>query len=229
MVTKSDLAELYNSCFFVNTTDTFSLRELQKDASVKGVEFILPGAEFIVCSEGIWSSATELYSKKSAEFEFKRKCDGFVLCNFNGRHYLLWIELKSGFSEVFNKAIYQLSACYVKAKSYLRNISAYNPDEYKELGIVVSLPEEQLVRTTSGNASVLNRRIQLIQEETASELCRRRFRRTGLILMKGEDFGSARLHLSGDIMLKELPVASYTTTEECPKIDLAKILNTFYP
>lgn len=229
MVTKNDLAELYSPSLFSNTTDSFSLRESQKDASVKGAEFILPGAKFIVCSEGIWSSATDLYTKKSAEFEFKKVCDGFVLCDFKGDHYMLWIELKSGFSEVFNKAIYQLSGCYVKAKSYLRNIAAYNPDDYKELGIVVSLPEEQLVRTTSGNASVFNRRNQLIQEETASELCRRRYRKTGSILMKGDDFGSSRLHLSDEIMLKELPVASYTTIEECPTIDLEKILNAIYP
>lgn len=229
MVTKNDLAELYCPKLFANATDSFSLRESQQDASVKGAEFVLPGAEFIVCSEDIWSSATDLYIKKSAEFGFKKVCDGFVLCDFNGAHYLLWIELKSGFNEVFNKAIYQLSGCYVKAKSYLRNIAAYNPDDYKELGIVVSLPEDQLDRTVSGNISVFNRRTLLIREETASELCRRRFRKTGRILMKGEDFGSSRLHLSDDIMLKELPVVSYTTKEECPKIDLAKILNTIYP
>lgn len=229
MITKNDIAELYNPNLFTGTTDTFSLRESQKDASVKGAEFVLPGAQFIVCSESIWSSATDLYTKKSVEFGFKRVCDGFVLCDFNGMHYMLWIELKSGFNEIFNKAIYQLSGCYVKAKSYLRSLSAYDANEYKELGIVVSLPEEQLVRTTSGNASVLNRRTQLIQNESASERCRRRYRKTGVILMKGEDFGSSQLHLSDDVMLKELPVVSCTTTEECPRIDLGEILGTMFP
>lgn len=228
MVTKNDLAELYNPSLFTNAIDTFSLSESQKDAKVKGAEFTLLGAKFIVCSESIWSSATELYSKKSVNFEFKRKCDGFILCDFNDNHYLLWIELKSDFGEIFNKAIYQLSGCYVKAKSYLRNVSTYNPNEYKELGIIVSLPENHLIRSTQGNVSVLNRRTQLIQSQTASEICRRRYRKTGSILIKGEDFGSSLLHLSNDIMLKELPIASYTTTKDCPKIDLAKILNTFF-
>lgn len=230
MVTKNDFAELYNPNLFSIATDSFSLRESQKDASVKGAKFVLPGAEFVVCTEGIWSSATELYTKKSAEFKFKKACDGFVLCDFNDKHYLLWIELKSGFGEIFNKAIYQLSGCYVKAKSYLRNLVAYNPDEYKELGIVVSLPEDQKVRTTAENDSVLNRRAQLVQsEETASEICRRRYRKTGMIVLKGNDFGTSKLHLSNDIMLKELPVASCTTTEECPTIDLASIINVIYP
>lgn len=226
MVTKNDIAELYDPCLFSTTIDTFSLRESQEDASVKGAEFVLPGARFIVCTESVWKSSMDLYTKNSAEFEFKRVCDGFVLCEFNGMHYMLWIELKSGFNEIFNKAIYQLSSCYIKAKSYLRNLSAYDSNDYKELGIVVSLPEEQLVRTTSGNESVLNRRNQLVQRETASERCRRRYRRSGVILIKGEDFGSSQLHLSDDIMLNELPVVSFTTTEECPKIDLAKILET---
>lgn len=230
MVTKNDFSELYDSNLFTNATNSFSLRESQKDASVKGAEFVLPGAEFIVCTESIWSSSTELYTKKSAEFEFKRECDGFVLCDFNDKHYLLWIELKSGFSDIFNKAVYQLSGCYVKAKSYLRNIASYNPDEYKELGIVVSLPEEQKVRTISGNTSVLNRRTRLVlTEETASDRCRRRYRKTGTINLKGEDFGLSQLHLSDDIMLKELPVASCTTTKECPTIDLANVLRMFYP
>lgn len=228
MVTKNDIVELYNPSLFTDATDIFSLRESQKDASVKGAVFVLPGAQFIVCTEGVWSSAKELYTKKSAEFEFRKVCDGFVLCDFKGMHYMLWIELKSGFNEVFNKAIYQLSSCYVKAKSYLRNLSSYNANEYKELGIVVSLPEEKLLRTTSENFSIINRRTKLIQEKTASELCRRRYRKTGMILLKGEDFGSSQMHLSDEIMLKELPVVSYTTTEEYPKIDLAKILDTIY-
>lgn len=225
MITKNKLSELYNSSLFSEHADSFSLLESDKGAFISGATFNLPGGSFVVCSEKLWSASTELYVKRSQDFYFKRKCDGFVICDYNDKYYLIWIELKSGFNNIFKDAIYQIASCYVKSKSYLHNIKAYHPEEYKELGIVVSEPEDIQIYTPEQNKQIYDRRVQLTTaEETAMDKCRRRYRKKGKIILNGTDFGANGLQLADNIMLQSLPVVSVTSTIPHPSVDLAQII-----
>ena len=226
MISKTDLSEIYESSLFTTCTDSFSLVEKDRTATIKGASFLLDGAQFIVCTESIWSQTTNLYVKESQDFKFKKKCDGFLICNHQDKHFLIWIELKSGFNQVFNEAIYQIASCYVKMKSYLRNLSAYHPEDFIELGIVVSHPDNFVDRSILENQQIYVRHQQLVnQDESATDKCRRRYRNTNKIELIGDDFGAGNLHLSNEIMLHKLPVISIQSNEENPMFDLLPIIS----
>lgn len=224
------LTELYHKNQFQHGTDSCQIVENAENAIVTGAIFSLKGADFIVCAnETIWNHGLELYTKDCPihSFKFRKKCDGFVICTFKGQKYLIWIELKSSFNEVFDKAIYQLSGCYVKMKSYLNCFSDYHPEEYKELGIVVSLPEEPY-QEEEGNMATIDRRNTLCEHYiTPTDICRSDYRNTdtpNTFFLRGKDFGIKNTHLSGAIALDKLPVYYYETKEGSPTIDLAPIL-----
>ena len=224
------LTELYQKNLFQQTKDSYQINEPDGSSSVTGANFILKGAEFIVCAnETIWKAGEYLYAKTSPvhKFEFRRRCDGFVICSYNGQKYLIWIELKSSFNQVFNDAIFQLSGCYVKMKSYLNCFENYHPEKYKELGIVVS-QAEQPYHGEDGNNAVESRRGGLISAaDNPTDICRSNYRNTttpNTFFLRGKDFGIKNTHISNAIALDTLPVFYYETTGGTPTIDLGPIL-----
>ena len=226
MISKTDLSEIYEPSLFTTCSGSFSLVERDKGATMKGASFVLDGAQFIVCTESIWSQSMNLYVKESQDFKFKKRCDGFVICNHQDKHFLIWIELKSGFNQVFNEAIYQIASCYVKMKSYLRNLSAYHLEDFIELGIVVSHPDSYVSKSILENQQIYVRHQQLVnQNESATDKCRRRYRNTNKIELTGNDFGADKLHLADEIMLHKLPVISVQSNEENPTFDLLPIIS----
>lgn len=139
--------------------------------------------------------------------------------------------MKSGFTKIFKEAIFQISSCYIKMKSYLRNFSNYNPTEYKELGIVISLPEDSSQPIIIDNEDVLARRMGAVNnEELAGERCQREFRErgNGIFPLRGDIFKFDRLHLHDDIILREMPVISITSKKAVPEIDLKEILDAIF-
>lgn len=227
MISKNDLSEIYEPSLFTTCSDSFSLIEKDKGATMKGVSFVLNGAQFIVCTESIWSQSVNLYAKESQDFNFKRKCDGFVICSYEDKQFLIWIELKSSFNQVFNDAIYQISGCYVKMKSYLRNLAAYHPEDYQEIGIVVSHPDGFMNRSISGNQQIDVRHQQLVNpEESPKDKYRRLYRSTNKIELLGNDFGADKLHLADEIILHKLPIISIQSEDTNPTIDLLTIIGS---
>lgn len=63
MISKNDLSEIYESSLFIACNDSFSLVEKDRSATMKGASFLLDGAQFIVCTESIWSQTMNLYVK----------------------------------------------------------------------------------------------------------------------------------------------------------------------
>ena len=227
------LNELYNSKLFSHQTDEFSIIEPAKGDNVKvrKATFELHGAEFIVCTnEHPWNESVDLYQKENArhKYRFRRKCDGFAICDFNGQKYLIWIELKSSFGEIFSDAIYQISGCYVKMKSYLECFSNYNSPDYKEIGVVVCRPEQQKSDDDCNNDINLRQNSLSSREELPTDIFRSEYRNTdrpNIFILRGEIFGSSQMHLKNSIQLKSLPVYYYATDVDTPVIDLGTILS----
>lgn len=216
----NDLTGFYNETLFFSEKNNVTIKETDKGATVKSATINCQNADFDFSTEKIWSAGENLYRKESGGYKFRSKCDGFLICRTENKNYLIWIELKSGFSEVFNKAIYQLSACYVKMKSYLRTISTYKAEDFEEIAIVVSHPEDDKSQSIEENDSVLSRRNTLVSEETPSDKCRRRYRKTGTITIDEADFDSGKLHLVSDILPHNLRVFHIPTETEQANIDL---------
>lgn len=98
---------------------------------------------FICLNNKILKESSNIYktdNKDEGRISFRRDCDGICLLEVDGRNILLIIEVKSGFNEIKKKAFEQLVASYIKTRSILQSIEGYNPDEYEEIGLLVSYP-----------------------------------------------------------------------------------------
>lgn len=227
MLEVSILSELLDKKLFYRQTETFLLTESDKRATLRSANFLLPGASFIYSTENIWSASEDLHAKQSHAFQFKKKCDGFVLCRTLEHNYIIWIELKSSLNEVFKKAIYQLSGCYVKGKSHLSNFSLYTAEEFEELAIIVCGPEKEEKSDEESTEAVLERR-NSFDTESVESIYKRRYRRDGKILLKGYDFGMDQMHLVPRIQLVELPVHVEIQSGEDVVVDLASIIRSVF-
>ena len=223
MMTIDDITSVYSKNLFTLVQDEFYINENGNDAKVNKAIFTSKNASFIVSGEDLFK-ADFLYEKQVEFFYFKKHCDGFVICSLNGCHYLIWVELKTGFNEVFNSAIYQISSCYVKAKSYLQCIDSYNSEDFEEFGIIVSRPDKKSI-----NDIVLDRKESLVNPAEPSIIYKRRFRSTGKIILKGDDFGQKRIKLSPDVQLKSLPVVHLETNNQEATFDLLSIIKSVFP
>ena len=228
MIKKTDLSGLYNGSLFNSMKDSFIIKEKDPCAKICQVKFVAKGADFILSTEDLFSSSENLYTKKSEDFHFRRKCDGFVICEYNGQGYLIWIEIKSSFNEVFSDAIYQISGCYIKAKSYLNSIISFSEEEYKEFGIVVSLPDSGVNELS--NPSLLKRkRSVILGNDTVEDIYRRQYRQTHKITLKGDDFGMSNIALSPSIQLSKLPIVHISETLGSSVQDLTCIIKSVFP
>ena len=226
MISSQILSDFYSVVDFQTSSDFFIIHESDRSATIKEAKFFLSGIDFNYCGDAFWSKSEDLYQRSSQEFKFRKHCDGFAIFSYQEQNYLVWIELKSGFNEVFNNAIFQISACYTKMKSYLNNFSSYNSADYKEFGIVVSMPEND--HNDSGietNEIISGRRNLLIkQSESVKDKTRRLFRKTGMINIDGKDFGANKLQLRTDILPDNLPVFHCAASSGTVDIDLKLII-----
>lgn len=226
---KTSIIKMFDSNLFASYADSFFIKENDNGADVKEVNFIMPGGTFEVCTEKLWAASTNLYIKQSGDFSFRRKCDGVVICKKGSHNYIIWIELKSGFNQIFSDAIYQIAACYVKMKSYLRNFVAYNPGEYEEMGIVVSLPENTPDEKVESNKQVTDRRASLVsQHGTLTDKCRRRYRRSGNIELLASDFIASQQAFVPDIQIQHLPIFHIATNTAVTNVNLGTIIQQVF-
>lgn len=136
---------IYRECYFSQSTGRLDV--LNEDRSTIGsvlsrVEMLSKGT-FINLSNELLKKSRSIFQtedKESGRISYCRDCDGICLLELGERNILLFVEVKSGFNELKKKAFDQLVASYVKTRQILQSIKGYNPDEYEEMGIIVSYP-----------------------------------------------------------------------------------------
>lgn len=68
---------------------------------------------------------------------------------------IVYVELKSGYNEVCKKAVYQLPLSSIKIKSFLRNLSNFNLNDYIEVGLIVSFPPTEKDKFDDSNNEIV--------------------------------------------------------------------------
>lgn len=227
MIHKEDIIQIFNKQLFQETSDLLCFTE-KDDAFIKGTTLALKDAYFFYSDESIWKASENLFNKESnLHFNnFRLKTDGFALCNYNDTNYLIWVELKSSFDQIFNKAIYQLCACYTKAKIMLNTFTNYNASDFKELCIVISKPEGAKEKSVEGNDAVTSRRNQLTSQPSsiAEQRCKLAYRKTGKIVLDYHDFDLQNTAIKDAFLPNNIPIIHVTSLEPEPTIDLESII-----
>ena len=135
---------IYKESYFSECTGTLTVNNEDKEThGVLSYVEMHSNGKFISLDNKILKGGADIYQKEDRErgrISYRRDCDGLCLLEVDGRNILLVIEVKSGFNEVKGKGFEQLVASYVKVRSILQSIEGYNPDEYEEIGLLVSYP-----------------------------------------------------------------------------------------
>lgn len=169
-----------------------------KDANEKDVPVLLSvnlssRGSFISFSNNLLKNSADNYRKIEGDFSFRMDCDGICLLHRDDTNYLILTEVKSGFGQVRKKAFYQLITSYVKVKAFLATIDTYCQNDYKEIGFVISYPEEGI--SNNDDYQLSRRSIVNDLSSQISAYCNS-FRRKQQVNVKMEDFGIDKLHVS---------------------------------
>lgn len=228
MIQKEDIIQIYDKGLFQETSDELTIKEPDKSAFIKGTTLVLKDAIFFYSNESIWSASEGLFLKKSDQHfsKFRSKTDGFVFCFYHGKNYMIWLELKSSFNQIFNKAIYQLCACYSKAKIMLNPFTNYDASNFKELCIVISKPEGTNEKSVEGNDAVTSRRNQLTSQPSsiAEQRCKKRYKNTGEIILDYHDFDLQNTNIRKSFLPHDIPIIHIPSSYPEPTVDLLAII-----
>lgn len=227
MIKIDDLARLYKPAYFKSQSKSIAIREPQKGANtLKEVTFTFTGS-MICISPDFLEDSVEIYVKPCSGVSFRHICDGIFLLEQEDKKYIIWVELKSGYKDVCKKAIDQLATSYVKTKSHLMNFSTFVPDEYRELGIIVSFPPKaEDLTDADNNPMVMANKLRNVGASTPSyrNLYHKALCANQEVVMKGIDFGFHTLPLVPQISMTKLYVKHQPVTTENAVIDLNQIL-----
>lgn len=146
----------------------------------------------------------------------------------DGNHYLIYVELKSGYNDVGKKAIYQIPVSSIKIKSYLRNLASYVPDEYKELGLIISYPPQASDKLDAENNDMVFDAKQAYidgQAHSQANAIDQSLRRNGVAIIQASDFPTlSQATFHSEIQFQEMPVFHKSVTANGETIDLTPLL-----
>lgn len=225
----NDLISLYDPSLILDGSDSVHLDEKQnKNNGLAEVNLLFKGTYILLTPEFLRRSET-LYCKINRHISLRQINDGTLLVDdAEGNHYLIYVELKSGYNDVGKKAIYQIPVSSIKIKSYLRNLASYVPGEYKELGLIISYPPQASDKLDADNNDmVFDAKQTYIEEQTDSttNLIDQSLRRNGVATIQESDFPTlfqATFH--PEIKFHAMPIFHKSVTTNDETIDLMPLL-----
>lgn len=225
----NDLISLYDQSLILDGSGSVHLDEKQnRNNGLAEVNLLVKGSYILLTPEFLRRSE-ELYRKIDSHISLKKINDGTLLIDdADGNHYLIYVELKSGYNDVGKKAIYQIPVSSIKIKSYLRNLASYVPGEYKELGLIISYPPQASDKLDAeNNDMVFDAKQAYIDGQTHSQAnaIDQSLRRNGVAIIQASDFPTlfqATFH--PDIQFQEMPVFHKSVTANGETIDLTPLL-----
>ncbi len=91
-------------------------------------------------NKSVLNDMNKFISSDSGKVYLSHECDGILICDYNGKKYLVIIELKSSYTVAnIKKARLQLQASYVKIMSILNMLDGCSIDDFECCCFIVSL------------------------------------------------------------------------------------------
>lgn len=228
MLNKSDFCQLYLDHYFKEGHGSFVLTECQNKTKADTLDKVevRDCGKYLQIAPNWLKDMADAYAKDSDEclLRLRSECDAIIITERNGNKYIIWIELKSSYGDVFNSAIFQLAGSYVRAKSHFTNFASYNPVEYRELALAVSFPDD-----VANNQDLKDYKARITRTETNKQKITRIYRlRTNSVdnvFLEGHDFGCETMNLNENINLKSLRFMHVAVKPDAKFFDLGGILD----
>lgn len=225
----TDLISLYELSLILDGSGNVHLDEKQnKNNGLAEVNLFVKDS-YILLKPEFLKRSENLYRKIDSQISLRQINDGTLLIDdTEGNHYLVYIELKSGYKDVGKKAIYQIPVSSIKIKSYLRNLASYVPGEYKELGLIISYPPQDSDKLDADNNDMVFDAKQAYidgQTHTSTNTIDQSLRRNGKANIQSSDFPTlSQVTLHPDIRFQGMPVFHQSVTTNGETIDLMPLL-----
>lgn len=226
----SDLQSFYDAALFSEGSKEVRITEKQnKEAGLACVMLSVEG-QYILLHADFLKQTETLYRKIDKHLSFRSVNDGTLLIKTtDGKRYLIYMELKSGYNDVCKKAVYQIPVSSIKIKSYLRNMAGYIPGEYQEAGLIISYPPRLGDRLDAVNNSMVFDSKQTYMDQLAgraSNSIDESLRRNGQVTLNSDDFPALNQQfLHPDIQFRTMNVFYRSVTSDNETVDLMPILN----
>ena len=231
----NEIGVLYNLDYIGKNKDSYVWDEKQRDNpdALAKVTFVFKGGTIGYLKSDLLKKMQCAYRGDSTiMLNFRRICDGLLFLDRGNDHYFVVLEVKSGFGDVKKKAIGQIPASYVKAKSILHDFLSYNKSNYKEFGLIVSYPHVTYSPFDSENNPIIMEHKRKIIEDK-SEIITSKY--NDLLLNQqsavflGSDFEFNKLtQVNSDLFFDKLIVKHCPVANKCIQatVDLDKIIST---
>ena len=226
------LRSLYNVDYIGKQRDSYIWSEKQDNPdALATVRFIFKNGTISYISSNLLKEMQDAYRvNEKGLLKLRKICDGVLFLDRNDEHYLIVLEVKSGFKDVKSKAILQIPASYVKIKSILNDFSNYKDGEYKELGLIISYPYVKYAPTDSeNNHVVIDNKLVMIgnKKEIILSKYNKSIQNTSEANFDGHDFEFDELKgVKPELYFKKLKVKHCPVQNKCIKaeIDLDDII-----
>ena len=233
IISKSTLSEIYNKKYFEEGKDKIVIKETNLSNPNEDVkEIVLSGVDgeyLFINPEWLKDSAQPYNSLWKGMNLFRRDCDAIILLHHNNNHYMLWVELKSGYSAVVKEAMFQIIGSYMRSKSYLNVFPDFSNVKYKELAVVVGHGETSNDNDDNVNTEVwANKKNQMEVKSVKDDLIikyRRKLKaNNGITSISGHDFGMEKMPLSASVKVDELPLIHIVVEGQYDTININEII-----
>lgn len=231
MFSVRDLQQFYNPSYFGINQNLYIWKESGQTNSnaLASVEFVFQGGTISYVKSALLKELQDAYRTDSTKtLNLRRICDGLLFLDREEEHYLVILEVKSGFNEVRTKAIGQIPASYIKTKSMLNDFSSFNMNDYKAFGLIVSYPYIEKPPTDADNNQLVMEGKQIMTGDIFAKYNRslRNHQKADFI---GNDFGFDQLtQVKQDLLFDKLKVKHYPVGNHCVNavVDLDDVIGT---
>lgn len=230
MITAEDLRQIYKHDYVAEADGRITVKEHQDNPdALSEITFLFSGHITHIRSSIIGKSDSLYRTDAQRALILSKIFDGLLILDTDDdRHYIIYLEMKSGFNDVRKKAVQQIPASYLKINSLLRNFTSYDKSRYKELGLIVSYPPKS---DTTDSRKVLAGKIDFIDKDSEEYIKEKYFkalREHSFAIFDGHDFYMDALkNVSPEILFKTLPVFYIAVEDKCvtTQIDLDDFIN----
>ena len=217
MLNVRDLQQFYNPSYFGVNDNQYIWKENQIDpTALASVKFVFQGGTISYVKSNLFKKMQDAFRTDSTKFlNLRMICDGLLFLDREEDHYLIILEVKSGFKEVKSKAIGQIPASYVKFKSILNDFSSFNMNDYKEFGLIVSYPYIEYPPTDAeSNPVIMENKLKMTGDIFAKyNWLLQNHKKADFI---GNDFGLDKLtQVKQELLFDKLRVKHYSVDNHC--------------
>lgn len=204
-----DIAHLQNSIYapylFEERPEQVKIDNI-KDGTRDKVEHVVLTSSgcFVNISNNILRKSREIYNTFDGDVSFRKDCDGICFLHRGDRSFLIFTEVKSSFSNMEEKAYFQLITSYVRCKAFLSTIEDYAPSEYEEVALAISYPPVERSPISDNSQYRESRQSAYGKFASLKKRYRRQLEANSQLDMNITDFEIDKLHLKEGLIRESL-------------------------